>query len=269
MKIFIAITAFILLASCGAYGPKYSEQDFPARSVSVKGESYAYRIYVPANRKPGEKLPIMLYLHGSNRRGTDNEQQLGDLAENIKGYPDRFSFIVVIPQCRPDMFWAGPMLEQAIAALDQTVKEFGGDENRLYIAGYSMGGFGTWQTAITYPDKFAAIVPVAGGVEPIGEPSEREKAMLSPQAAAAASSPNVYAAYAHVLKDKPVWIVHGEKDESIPVDQAQNMAAALKAAGSTKVVYSELPGVGHGSIVQAFQDPKLFEWLLKQRQEVK
>ena len=156
------------------------------------------------------------------------------------------------------------MVEQAIAALDQTVKEFGGDENRLYLAGYSMGGFGAWQAAITYPNKFAAIIPVAGGVEPIGEPSERDKALLSKQVAAAASAPDVYAAYADVLKDKSIWIVHGEKDESIPVDQARKMFAALKTAGNTKVVYNELSGVGHGSVVPAFSDPKLFEWLRNQ-----
>jgi predicted peptidase len=156
------------------------------------------------------------------------------------------------------------MMDQAIAALDATAKEFGGDENRLYIAGYSMGGFGTWQSAITYPDKFAAIIPVAGGVEPIGEPSERDKALLSKQVVAAASANDVYTAYAEILRDKPIWIVHGEKDESVPVDQARNMAAALKAVGSTRVVYNELPGVGHGSVVPAFSDPKLFKWLKDQ-----
>jgi predicted peptidase len=216
---------------------------------------------MPPDRKDGEKLPVMLYLHGSNRRGSDNKSQLADLYENIKGFPQNWKFIVVIPQCREDLFWAGPMVEQAIAALDQTVKEFGGDENRLYIAGYSMGGFGTWQAAITYPDKFAAIIPVAGGVEPIGEPSERDKALLSKEVTAAASAPNVYEAYAKVLRDKPIWIVHGEKDESVPVDQARKMAAALKSVGNTRVVYNELPDVGHGSVVPAFSDPKLFEWL--------
>ena len=203
----------------------------------------------------------MLYLHGSNRRGSDNQSQLADLYENIKRFPPNWNFIVVVPQCRTDLFWAGPMVDQAMAALDQTVKEFGGDENRLYLAGYSMGGFGAWQAAITYPDKFAAIIPIAGGVEPIGEPSESDKALLSKQVAAAASAPNVYAAYADVLTDKAIWIVHGEKDESIPVEQARKMAAALKSAGSTKVVYKELPGVGHGSVVPAFSDPQLFEWL--------
>jgi len=259
----IAWLVFICVA-CGQHGRSYSETEFPARTVTVGGVNYGYRIYVPKNRVEGLKLPVMLYLHGSNRRGTDNQSQLADLYENIRGFPQNWNFIVVVPQCSEDLFWAGPMIDQAIAALDQTVKEFGGDENRLYLAGYSMGGFGTWQAAITYPDKFAAIIPVAGGVEPIGEPSEREKALLSKQVAAAATSPNVYEAYAHVLKNKAIWIVHGEQDESIPVEQARKMAAALKTVGNTKMVYNELPGVGHGSVVPAFSDPNLFEWLRSQ-----
>src|SRR4029078_589614 len=92
--------------------------------------------------------------------------------------------------------WAGPALQQALAALEQTVKEFGGDENRLYLAGYSMGGFGAWQAAISYPHKFAAIISVAGGGEPIGDVREHDKALLSKEVAAAASSPNVYDTYA-------------------------------------------------------------------------
>jgi predicted peptidase len=265
MRQIAVIVSLILSAACGGHGLSYPETDFPARNVVVGGVQYGYRLYVPPNRKQDDKLPVMLYLHGSNRRGNDNQSQLADLYENIKGFPQNWNFIVVVPQCRDDLFWAGPMMEQALAALDQTVREFNGDAKRLYLAGYSMGGFGVWQTAITYPDKFAAIIPVAGGVEPIGEPNEREKALLSKQVAAAASAPNVYEAYANVLKDKAIWIVHGETDESIPVDQARKMFAALKSAGNTKIVYNELSGVGHGSVVPAFSDPKLFQWLRDQQ----
>jgi len=89
-------------------------------------------------------------------------------------------------------------------------------------------------------------------------------ALLSKEVTAAASSSSVYDAYANALKNKAIWIVHGEKDESIPVDQARKMFAALKTAGNTNVVYNELPGEGHGSVVPAFTDPKLFEWLRNQ-----
>jgi predicted peptidase len=207
----------------------------------------------------------MLYLHGSNRRGTDNQSQIADLYENIKGLPDNWQFIVVFPQCRENTFWAGPMMEQSLAALDQTVKEFGGNEDRLFIAGYSMGGFGVWQSAITHPDKFAALVSVAGGVEPVGEVSDEDKALLSSQVTAAASAPDTQRAYGEALRSLPVWVVHGSKDESVPVTESRKLVEALKAAGNADVNYIELEGVGHGSVMQAFSDPKLFEWLSKKK----
>jgi predicted peptidase len=243
--------------------------EFPARAVTFNGVEYSYRVFVPKDVAAGERLPVMLYLHGSNRRGTDNRSQVLDLYENIRGFPQNFRFIIVFPQCREDKFWAGPMLGQAMAALDQTIKEFNADPFRVYLAGYSMGGFGTWQMAIEYPAKFTALVPVAGGVEPLGEISEADKKLLSQKVKAAAASPDVYRAYADALNDVPVWIVHGADDTSVPVEQSRKMVEALRAAGNIDVNYVELEGVGHGSIVQAFSDPRLFEWLAVQKRVFK
>jgi len=268
MRVFVLIAALIILTACGSHGTVYSEQGFPTRSVSVNGESYGYRVYVPANLPPDQKVPVMLYLHGSNRRGNDNQSQLADLYENIRGFPQNWQFIVVVPQCRDETFWAGPMMAQALAALDQTVEEFGGDGSRLYLAGYSMGGFGVWQTAITHPDKFAALISVAGGVEPLGQITNEDRAILSPQIIAAASSPDIYRAYAEALSKTPVWLVHGIDDKSVPVDASRKLVEALKVVGNPNVNYLELAGVGHGSVVPAFSDPNLFAWLSKQKREM-
>jgi predicted peptidase len=157
------------------------------------------------------------------------------------------------------------MTEQALAALDRSVEEFNGDKDRLYLAGYSMGGFGVWQTAITYPAKFAAIVPIAGGVEPLGEISDKDRSILSPQVGAAAASGDTYKAYAAALTKTPVWIVHGSDDEAVPVTGSRKMFSALQAAGNPTVVYKELKGVGHGSVTNAFSDPELVKWLSERR----
>jgi predicted peptidase len=259
----IILVQFLLFAACTSK-VSLPEDKFLLRSVSVGDETYNYRVYVPANLASDQKIPVMLYLHGSNRRGTDNASQVEDLADAIKWYPEKFPFVIVFPQCRPDTFWAGPMMDQAIAALDQTVKEFNGDERRLYLAGYSMGGFGTWQTALTYPKKFAALVPVAGGIEPLGEVSAEDRMLLSPQVRAAAAAPDPYQVYAIALAKTPVWVVHGAQDEAVPVDAARKIVTALKAAGDPDVNYIELEGVGHGSVGIAFGDRKLSEWLVKQ-----
>jgi predicted peptidase len=252
----------LLITACGS-NHSFSEENFPTRVVTVGNSTYRFRLYIPPKQDPEKKLPVMLYLHGSNRRGEDNSEQLRDIGDLVIQDPSRFNFIIVFPQCRPEMYWAGPMMKQALAALDQTVKEFNGDEHRLYLAGYSMGGFGTWQVAITHPDKFTALVPVAGGIEPMGKVSDEDRALLSPEVMAAASSPDPFRAFAEALRAMPVWIVHGNKDDAVPVEQSRKIAEALRSAGDADVNYVELDGVDHASVKPAFSDPKLFQWLEK------
>ncbi|MEO8649629.1 MAG: prolyl oligopeptidase family serine peptidase [Acidobacteriota bacterium] len=255
----------LLLASfaCSRHG--LSESEFPSRSVIVNGSEYKYRIYVPKDRVPGQKIPVMLYLHGSNRRGDDNESQVEDLRDVIRSDPEYFPYVVVFPQCGAEAFWSCPMIEQALGALDQTIAEFDGDNDRLYLAGYSMGGFGVWHTAIAHPDKFAALVPVAGGVEPLGVIDDKDRSLLSPEVVDAASSGDTYKAYAAVLTKTPAWIVHGADDGTVPVAASRKMFAAMQASGDPSVVYKELKGVGHGSVTTAFRDPELVKWLADRR----
>lgn len=255
----LALVSGIFATACGR---SFSEAEFPARQVQVGDVTYDYRIYVPTNLRAGEHLPVMLYLHGRYRRGDDNQAQLRDLADVIRERPENFPYIIVFPQSRPEMRWSGRMMTQSLAALDQTVKEFDADDSRLFIGGFSLGGFGVWHMAITHPDKFAAIVSVAGGMQPIGSISDEDRALLSPQVMAAAASSDPHLAYTTVLGKTPVWLVHGSADEAVPVEASRKIVAALKAAGDTDVNYVELEGVGHGSVESAFSDPRMGEWLV-------
>ena len=96
------------------------------------------------------------------------------------------------------------MIHVAMAELDQTVKEFNGDESRLYLAGFSLGGYGVWTTAAMYPGKFAAIVPMSGRVLP--RPAERKN--VDPEILKLADEPDPYAAFANKIGKAPVWIFH-------------------------------------------------------------
>src|SRR5439155_2982941 len=73
----------------------------------------------------------------------------------------RFPAIVVMPQCRKNVWWAGStMADVAMAALAEAQSEFNGDRTRIYLTGLSMGGYGSWYLAGKYPGKFAAIAPI-------------------------------------------------------------------------------------------------------------
>jgi predicted peptidase len=238
------------------------ETGFLDRTVSVNSEVYRYQVYVPQNFETQKRWPVILFLHGSGERGDDGilPTDVG-IAHAIRTEPARFPFVVVIPQCRKEKLWIDPeMRAQALAALDQSVREFHGDRDRLLLTGLSMGGQATWKIAATVPHKFAAYVPICGRVS--------ETAKAGNNANSTAAIPRIeqdpYAETAKAIGSTPVWIFHGAVDESVPVEESRKMAQALQAA-KANVRYSEYPDVGHNSWDKAYAEPELVPWMLAHR----
>lgn len=198
-----------------------------------------YVVYVPRDYTPTQKYPVILFLHGAGERGSDGirQTQVG-IGAAIRTYPERFPCLVVMPQCPADRWWRGEELEAAYQCLQQTLREFSCDPQRVYLTGLSMGGFGSWELAAKYPDAFAAVIPICGR----GNPADAAK-----------------------LKNLPIWVFHGEADTLVPPTFSREMVEALQKAGSTRVKYTELPGVGHNSWDPAYSSAEVIRWLLEQR----
>lgn len=228
---------------------------FLDRTVNISGSTYRYQVYVPADFRSHKTWPVILFLHGSGERGSDGLLQTDvGLPHAIRQNSARFPFLVVIPQCSPNLTWStAGMREMALAALDQSIKEFHGDRRRVYLSGLSMGGFGTWEFAIAQPGRFAALVPICSGVRPL---SDWPQLRVDVPADA-----DPYAEVARRIGKTPVWMFHGDADPSVPVEESRHMAAALKAVGA-EFKYTEYPGVGHNSWDKAYAEPDLAPWLL-------
>jgi predicted peptidase len=245
----------VLSASLGV-GPalaKKQETGFLDRTITVAGTVYKYQVFVPDDWTSKKKWPVILFLHGAGERGDDGlvQTEVG-MGRAIRQNRGRFSAVIVMPQCRKDIWWTQPPMDDlAMKALEAATKEFHGDLQRTYLTGLSMGGYGTWYLAGKYPGRFAAIAPICGGV-------------LMPQMSRQQSpdDPKPYTDAANKIGNKiPVWIFHGGADDTVPVAESQRMAAAMKALGG-EVHYSEYPGVGHNSWDKAYADPELLPWLL-------
>ena len=259
LSLFLAV----ILSGCSDGIPP---DDFLARSVNVDGQQYDYRVLVPKNRDPNQKLPVMLYLHGSGARGDDNIAQMDGFRWAIDPVRDKLDFIVVLPQCRENSFWSSKdMADYSLAALDETVKEFDGDPQRLSLAGFSLGGYGVWHVAAANPGKFAALVPVAGGV--VGErPVElRDREAMIPDVLKMLDAPDPYKTVAAAIGQTPVWTFHGAKDDAVRVDFARRIVQALKDAGNPNVKYTEYPEESHQIFGKAITEPGLLEWLQEQK----
>jgi predicted peptidase len=193
-----------------------------------------YLVSLPDDYETRDRWPLLLFLHGAGERGSDVQQVKthGPLKEIEKGR--RLPFLVVAPQCPERQWWDA---EELTAFVDYLETKYKLDPGRLYVTGLSMGGFGTWGLAIRNPGRFAAIAPVCGG-------GEAEKA--------------------HLIKDVPAWVVHGDADPVVPLAASKAMVEALRAAGGTPR-FDVIPGGGHDVWTAFYGRDDLYEWLLSHR----
>jgi len=249
-----------ILFAIPVFGRKH-ETGFLNRTVTVAGQTYRYEVFVPENFDRHKPWPVILFLHGIGERGDDGLWQTDiGIGHAIRRNPGNFPFIVVMPQCRKDKRWIDPeMQEQALAALEASIREFHGDRSRLYLTGLSMGGYGTWDMTAKYTGKFAAFVPICGGIHgPASAPEASVALAKDPQIT------DPYAATAARIGSTPVWIFHGDADPVVPVEESRKMAHALQAAHGN-MHYTEYPGVEHDSWDKAYAEPELVPWLLAQK----
>ncbi|MFC1716365.1 prolyl oligopeptidase family serine peptidase [Candidatus Poribacteria bacterium] len=216
------------------------QQGLKFEAQIVKTVRLNYLLFLPEDYgKDAEKQwPLLLFLHGMGERGDDLERVKVHGPPKIVEQREDFPFIVVSPQCPGTSRWTGEV-EALNALLDDVVAKHSVDEDRIYLTGLSMGGFGTWSLATMYPERFAAIAPICGG----GDPKK-----------------------ANAIKDIPVWVFHGAKDETVPPERSEEMVNALKEVGAD-VQYTLYPDAGHDSWTETYDNPKLYEWFLKHKRK--
>ncbi|MGC8831510.1 MAG: prolyl oligopeptidase family serine peptidase [Thermoproteota archaeon] len=211
----------------------------------VKKVSIKYLLYLPKDydEKPDVKWPTILFLHGMGERGDDLELVKKHGIPKIVEKKRSFPFITISPQCPPFTIWTA-MIDELHDLLVDVLHRYNIDEARVYLTGLSMGGFGAWHLAAAYPDLFAAVVPICGGMVPGEGFQEKIKA----------------------LKDVPIWIFHGAKDKLVPVENSKKLYSLLKENGGN-VKLTIYPKLGHDSWTITYDNPRLYKWLLKQKRQ--
>jgi predicted peptidase len=260
LAVFVLLCMTTVLSACSGLPARPSAGAFVAREVVVDGSHHRYQMFVPSRHAGGAHPATLLFLHGSGERGDDGvKPTLVGLGPYVRAHADTFPAIVVFPQAAEDGEWYGTGAQLAFAALDAASREFGGDADRTYLTGLSMGGFGVWELALMQPQRFAALVPICGAVKRLDD--ERELYVTS-----VADDPDPYATIAGRLRDVPTWIFHGAKDDDVPLDDDRRLIAALRAADARDARYTEFPDANHNAWDPAYaQTPALWDWLFAQR----
>ena len=229
---------------------------FLNRQIVSGGVIHHFQVYVPEEwrRNDNRKWPIILFLHGRGERGSEGmwQTQIG-LPEAVRDHPERWPFIIVMPQCPLGSFWTDPdNLAMAMETLEQESQEFHGDPDRTYLSGISMGGYGAWELAIIYPHRWAAIAIAAGGIFWSYDPTRWQRAST------------LLAEYSHAVGHTPVWLFHGTDDPVVLPRQDELLYDTIKAAGGHVRLWL-YEGLKHDCWTRAFREPELPRWLLEHR----
>ena len=200
-----------------------------------------YLIYLPKDYLT-KKYPLVLFLHGAGERGTNLKDieihGLPKLVRNGKKFP----FIIIAPQCPLNLWWSDPLPVDLLTKLvNDIIMKYGIHKNHVFCTGLSMGGCGTLALSIKNPKLFSAIIPICGGVD-----IKNFFDILN-------------------LKDLPIWLFHGDKDEVIPLEKSQSIYKVLKPVNKN-IKLTVYKGVDHNSWDRAYDDNELYKWMLSHKE---
>lgn len=218
------------------------------------GVTIPYRLYIPKNYDCGEQYPLVLYLHGAGNRGTDNEKHLYPISLWFRNENNPvYNAIVIAPQCPENRQWVDAEwlpgvysvdqfqetdeLKAVLAILERVMEFCNIDEDRVYVTGESMGGYAAWDLLTRHGARFAAGVPICGGVD---------------------------VSKANLLKRIPIWLFHGSEDKEVLPEGSRLIYAQIRKLGGEEIRYTEYNGVAHNAWDFANLDTEMHEWLFRQ-----
>ncbi|MEW6198188.1 MAG: ChaN family lipoprotein [Planctomycetota bacterium] len=161
--------------------------------------------------------------------------------------PKDWGHVVAATNRRPFGFdWEDWGRLDALEVLEHAERSLGTDPRRTCLTGHSMGGHGTWQLGAHYPDRFAAIAPSAGWISfwSYAGAAEFKDATPIEVLLRRAMNPSDTLALSRNYLHQGIYILHGDQDDNVPVEQARQMREHL-AAFHPDVAYHEQPGAGH------------------------
>lgn len=224
-------------------------------------DTMPYRLLLPENYDSSKEYPLIVFLHGSGERGSDNEKQLVHgstlfLRDSIR---KKYPAIVVFPQCSDSSYWSNVKfvydstnkrvgfnfsineqptvaMQLLLGLIEQLQHNYQLNEKQFYVGGLSMGGMGTFELVARKPKLFAAAFPICGGGDPVT---------------------------AKTLIKVNWWIFHGLKDDVVLPEFSKTMAAAIQNNGGDAKL-TLYPNANHNSWDAAFAEKELLSWLFAQ-----
>jgi len=205
------------------------------QTLEFRGMKYVVRF--PEGYKEGESYPTIIFFHGAGTRGESVELLMGNEFFTQTAKFEKFPFVSIAPLCDGNSWF--DVMETLIAFSKFILSQSYCDESRLYLMGNSMGGYATWQLAMSAPELFAAIIPICGG--------------------------GMYWNAARLV-NVPIWAFHGGLDPAVFPEESQKMVDAVNRRGG-KAKLTIYPENGHNAWSDTYKNYDVFEFLLSHKNE--
>ncbi|GER12487.1 extracellular catalytic domain type 1 short-chain-length polyhydroxyalkanoate depolymerase [Variovorax boronicumulans] len=265
--------------------PPPGKGDWISGMAMGAGGARGYHLFRPADLvlQPGEKLPLIVMLHGCGQTGRDFAA-----STRMNALAVRQRFLVLYPEqdriAHPQGCWnwyerrsgkADAEAATLMAAVDQACMLYPADRDRVAVAGLSAGASMAALLATRYPNRFRAVV-MHSGVAPgaAKSPATALGAMrgehVPPMPVTAVGKAMGAAAVFATLP--PMLVLHGDADAVVAPSNAMSSAAVwatavgahagmardlqrgqrramrvtdFKRQGRTLVTLCEIAGLGH------------------------
>ncbi len=198
-----------------------------------------YVIRYPQSIQKDQKYPVVIYLHGAGGRGRDisliEDHCFFSLSEPYLG-----NAISVAPQCYADSWFN--IFEQLQEFIEFVIADENADPSRIYLLGASMGGYATWQMAMSRPELFAAIVPICGG--------------------------GMYWNTGRLL-NMGVWAFHGDTDTTVYPEESKKMISGIEIWGGKDAKLTIYKDTAHDAWSPTFVNSEMWSWLMEHKNSYK
>jgi pimeloyl-ACP methyl ester carboxylesterase len=217
------------------------------------------RAYLPLNYTPNKKYPLVVMLHGYFG---DNPVYVKWWSIDQRHYSvvDKYPVIYIEPHGRGNTSYNGIGDRDVLRCIELAKQTFNVDEDRVYLKGESMGGGGTWNVGTRHPELFAAIAPVYGAWDYHVSMDENQLAKLTESERFNYEKSSSFV-HADALLTTPVFVIHGDIDKSVNVNNSRYAVRLLQRWGYD-IRYHEYPGFGHEGIPYTDQ---LIQWFLEHK----
>lgn len=222
------------------------------------GSAQPFWVFLPRDYSPAKKYPLAIYLHGYNP--VISKVRAPIPGESVWGEANRRGFIVAVPYGRRNTDFLGVGEDDVLRVLAETKSLYSIDDDRVFLMGASMGGFGTLAVGLQHPDLFAGLAPTAARTD-IYRWLRLSRAALPD-----------WKRYLHEINDPrslednarniPILMQHGAQDSLVPVEHSRLFVAALRAR-KYDVSYLEAPSYGHELGADSIE--KVFDWTRNRR----